>query len=396
MIPREIPGYLEVAYSLRYSDVDHEESCLGRIWQAVQRVFSLIQEIICYQPLSYDFLKNRVRLEKDFGEIVQTVVDNEKPLCMYFVSAQDHNGAILGDSLYYYHHYKIQNLQKHFAVAPKVVASQDQMKEFMREIKQQYPQREIKFVDVVCHGRKSSLLIRSSGQAHITPDQLREDLFEDSAPDATILLDACTSGLGDRNIADEIARKTPGRTILAPAPSMYFSKPIIQTENDTPRVVSAVHGFAIFNAYTCKSFSYTERMPSRYPYIKDEALKDDILSIASFPILQNSWLDPYLNEENEEDKQQVIRIFDRLSKETRDFITKQVSEKNGSSIEHGESFLRESPLDTSVRLAFRSVFNELLHEVRDYPSVSLLKTALYAQNVFQVMSEFFQNLCQDP
>lgn len=258
MIPRELPSYLKVAYSLRYADESNTGNCFSRICTIVQRTFALIKELIFYRPSFTDFQDNKKKLQNDFEIINQDVSTNKKPLCVYFVSSLDHNGAILGNQLYYYHHYKIQGLQKHFAVAPKLVSSQDEMKDFMTAVRERYVGREIKFVDVVTHGGKLSLEIHAPGRLPISPERLKEDLFLDCATDATILLDACITGLGDSNIADAIARKTPGRKILAPGTSMYFSKPIIQVRGSEPRVVSAVHGFAIFKAYECKSFSYTQ------------------------------------------------------------------------------------------------------------------------------------------
>lgn len=398
MLPRELPGYLKVAYSLRYANEPNMGNCVIQICRVVQRIFSLVKELIYYRPFYADFQRNKEKLNNYFATINQTIAQNQKTLCVYFVSAHDHNGAILGNHLYYYHHYKIQNLQKYFAVTAKLVASQQEMKDFMRSIKRQYPKREIKFVDVVSHGSKSSLSIHAPGASEIPAEQIREDLFSDSAPDATILLDACMTGLGDRNIADEIARKTPGRTVLAPGPSMYFSKPIIRTRNNIPRVVSAVHGFAIFNAYRCKSFTYKERMPSQYPYVKDKALQGDILAIAGLPALQNSWLDRFIDENREDLKEQAIHIFNQLSSETKTLIKKQVWKNSGSPAERannfGENFLRDHPLHISVRSAFRSVLNELIQEVRDYPGVSQAMALLYTQNVFQVIRAFFRNLCR--
>jgi hypothetical protein len=259
MIPRELPDYLKVAYSLRYAQETHESNHLTQVYHVTKKVFSLIKEILFYRPSPFDFHQNRKKLQKDFKEITNTLTRNTKQICIYFVSANDHNGAILGNHLYYYHHYKIQNLQKYFLVAPKLVSSQNEMKSFMKEIKEQYPKKKIEFVDVVSHGLQSGIIIHPQGEL-LTPETIREDLFEDVSPEGTILIDACMTGLGDNNIADEIARRTPGRTILAPGPSMFFSKPIIRFENHLPKVVSAVHGFAILRAYTCKVFSYQEKM----------------------------------------------------------------------------------------------------------------------------------------
>lgn len=260
MIPRELPSYLKAAYSLRYADKPNNGNCILRACRAAQRALSLIIELIFYRPSYAAFQRNREKLQKDFADLNQAVADNQKPICVYFVSARDHNGAILGNQLYYYHHYKIRNLQKEFAVAPQLVSSQDEIKAFMQSVRQRHPDRAIQFVDVVSHGGQSYLSIHRPGESEITVEELREDLFSDCAPNATILLDACKTGLGDENIANEIARKTPGRTVLAPGRSLYFSKPVSRVSDRIPRVVAAVHGFAIFNAYTCKSFSYAARM----------------------------------------------------------------------------------------------------------------------------------------
>lgn len=400
MLPREIPSYLKVAYSLRYADESNEGNVVSRTYQVAKRLFSLIKELLFGRPFSFIFHKNIEKLQKEFEVMGQTIGQNEKPICVYFVSAHDTNGAILGTPLYYYHHYKIRNLQKYFAVAAKVVSSQEEMKFFTRTLKEQYPTRPLQFCDIVSHGFKSVLSIHPLGKPEtaITPRQLRDDLFEDFAPGATLLLDACLTGLGDRNIADEIARKTPGRTVLAPGPSLYFSKPVIRIQNQVPKVVSAVHGFAIFNAYTCKAFCYKEKMPSQYPYVKDESLYNDILCIASFPTLQNSWLDRYIDLEKAKDKQKVIEIFNKLSPETQNLVATEIWKNQGSPQESdfGRNFLRTHPLHETVRSAFRTVLNELIQEVRDYPAVRWAKILLYAQNIFQAVRAPFRRLCGQP
>lgn len=400
MIPRELPSYLKVAYALRYANEPTAGSGITRICCVVQRIFSLINELIQYRPTQMHFQANREKLGQDFTAINQTIGDNQKPICVYFVSNHDNNGAILGNHLYYYHHYKIQGLQKHFAVAPKLVSSQDEMKNFMKAIRQQYLEREIRFVDVVSHGAKSSLKICDLSNSPITAEQLRDDLFSDCAPDATILLDACATGLGDRNIADEIARKTPGRKVLAPGPLMYFSKPVIQIRENIPSVVSAVHGFAVFNAYVCKSFLYSTRMPTQYPYIKDDALKGDILSIARSSILRNSWLDRFLNEERAALRDQIIATYNLLSQETKALVIKKICENRRPPIagddNFGETFLLDHPLDADVLSAFRSVFNELTHEVREYPTVKWAKRLFCILNALQVMQACFRKLTYRP
>ena len=398
MIPRELPTYLKVAYSIRYKDEPNTGNYLERIIRVVQRTFTLIKELIAYRPQHLDFYRNREQLNTDFEKINNTLLKNEKPLCVYFVSAHDDNGAILGNHLYYYHHYKIQGLQKHFAVAPKIVSSQNEMKDFIISVRNDHPDKEIKFVDVVTHGGKSSLEIGTGYQTSITPKRLRKDLFSDCADDATILLDACATGLGDRNIADEIARATPGRTILAAGPSMYFSKPVIQVRKNQPRVVSAVHGFAIFNAYTCKSFSYKTGQPSQYPYVKDRNLKNDIRSMAASSLVRNRWLDPFIKEDRNDFKQQILDSYNQLSEETKTMVIKKICENKSTFNDADcEEFLTKHPLDSCVLSAFRSIFNELTHEVREYPSVKWIKLGLSILNMLQVAKEAFRSLvCRQP
>lgn len=404
MIPKEIPAYLGVAYSLRYKDEPNSGNCLTRIAHIVQRTFSLIKEVVTQGGnFKTTLSRNKQKLERDFEVINKTVLGSQKPLCIYFVSGFDHSGAVLGNHVYYYHHYKIQGLQKHFAVAPKVVCSQDEMKEFMSCTRAQYPDREIKFVDIVTHGSKSSLAIHEGdGQESINPDILKEDLFADCANDATILLDACITGLGDRNIADEIARKTPGRTILAAGTSMFFSKPVIDLSGKEPKVVSAVHGPAIFYPYECKSFSYSEKRPSQYPYIHDwflhYCLDDNLKLLSSCSILRNPWLDQFVTEHMDPRQRdamgkQIRRVYSSLDRISRTIVIKKICESRGGiSYGEGDRFLWEHPLDPCVRSAFRSAFNELIDEVREYRGFQLLKISISLQNMWEVIQAGFRTL----
>ncbi|NDE82032.1 MAG: hypothetical protein EB051_00225 [Chlamydiia bacterium] len=399
MIPREIPAYLRVAYSLRYKDEPNSGNCPTRIAHVVQRTFSLIKEVITQGgDFKGTLLRNKEKLQRDFEVINQTVSGSQKPLCIYLVSGFDDSGAVLGNHVYYYHHYKIQGLQQHFSVAPKVVCSQDEMKEFMSCTRAQYPGREIKFVDIVTHGSKSSLAIqKDDGQDSITPNILKEDLFADCADDATILLDACITGLGNRNIADEIARKTPGRKILAAGPSMFFSKPVIDLSGNEPRVVSAVHGPAIFYPYECKSFSYAEKRPSQYPYINDwflhYRLDDNLKLLSSCSILRNPWLDQFVTEDRQDLKKQILTVCGKLHSTTLNIVIRKICESRGGISDiQGRAFLREHTLDPCVRSAFRSAFNELIDEVREYRGFELLKISIAIQNVWEVIQAGFATL----
>lgn len=405
MYPREIPTYLKTAYSIRYKNELNEGNCIQRICHAVQRFFVLVREILYYPRNPAVFEQTRQTLERDFEVIHQNLAE-DKPLCVYFVRPFDYNGAILGNAVYYYHHYKIQGLQKDFAVAPKLVSTQQEMIDFMRQLKEARPNQDIRFVDVVSHGGKSSL--GQEGLGRISPEEIRDDLFSECAPDATILLDACTTGLGDRNIADEMARKNPGKTILAPGPSLFFSKPVIQRNGGVPSVVSAVHGFAIFNAYTCKTFRYDEAMPSRYPYVRDETLQQDIQLFLGLPVLRNLALDRYCDE-NDRDVQFGMReIFRQLSDEAKALVCKQIfrnavnPDKEIDAIDEadrqqGTAFFEANPLHPQVRAAFRSVLNELVHEVREYSGVQLLKKYVSIYNFFEAIGAWWSHhLCRRP
>ncbi|MCB1112678.1 MAG: hypothetical protein KDK72_08495, partial [Chlamydiia bacterium] len=62
MIPRELPSYLKVAYSLRYANEQNTGNFLARITTVAQRIFALIKELIYYRPTLGDFDTNRKKL----------------------------------------------------------------------------------------------------------------------------------------------------------------------------------------------------------------------------------------------------------------------------------------------------------------------------------------------
>ena len=213
MMARELPSYLSTAYDLRFADqpIDPELNVITKIYMVFERYITLIKESF----YSHTFEYNTQRLDADFQRINTKLRENAKPICAYMVSSFDNNGAILGDRLYYYHHYKIQQFEKHYAVAAKVVRCKSEMKEFLREIKASNPNREIKIVDIVAHGEKSQLYVpHSPSRSFITPSNLLNGEFEDCAPDAAIILDACSAGRGHHNIADEIAKKISAKRFM--------------------------------------------------------------------------------------------------------------------------------------------------------------------------------------
>lgn len=249
MFPRELPTYLETAYSVRYKDERNPGCLFSRILRVIKRTFALIKEMIHSRRDEDAFRSNADKLFVDFHAMNHAPNPAGKPLCIYLVQRGDHNGAILGDTAYYYHHYKIRHLQNHFHVNAQIVFSQDGVKNFINERANAAPETPIRFVDIVSHGNSDCLSIDG-----FTAAALQDDLFHRCAPDASILLDACLTGAGEHSIAEAIAAKNPGKTVLAPAAPMFFSKPVIQMKDRQPSVVSAVHGPAFFKAYTCKSF----------------------------------------------------------------------------------------------------------------------------------------------
>jgi hypothetical protein len=249
MMLREMPSYLSTAKDLRFKYKTDGKNIFQQYW-------TVIKEIIFYRLDYKDFYTNIEKLDNDFLEKNNAIGNNGKPLCAYFVSSYDQNGAILGNRLYYYHHYKIKNFEKHYAVAAKVVRTTGEMFQFLNQIKKSYPNREIKVIDIVSHGSKNTLCVKKENGNFYTCSDVQENEFHDCAKDATIILDACSVGKGSQSIAEKIAKMNPGKTIIAPGVNLYFSKPIITKNHGHPTIDHVVHGFALVNAFTAKKFKY--------------------------------------------------------------------------------------------------------------------------------------------
>ena len=256
MIVRELPSYLSVAHSLRYKEINHDKGGIFKIYHVIPQYLQLIKELINYRPSLVSFARNIQKLNTDFETINNSLSKGEKPICAYFVSANDHNGAIIGDPLYYYHHYKIKQFQKHYDVAAKVIKNEQQMYDHLQQLKIQHPTREIKVIDIVSHGDSDRLHIdlKAGNGAIYSTTNVQTNEFNTCADDAVIILDACSVGSGINSIAEKIAQMNPGKTVLAPAVSLYFSKPVFKTENQKTWVNHVVHGYAIVNAYTSRKF----------------------------------------------------------------------------------------------------------------------------------------------
>lgn len=249
MMLREIPFYLSTARALRFK-ADTEGKNI------FQQYKTLIKEILGYCPSQKNFQKNIDRLDKEFSKMTDSVAENTKPICAYFVSSHDHNGAILGDHLYYYHHYKIHNFEKQYAVAAKIIKTPGEEFQFLKQLKEKYPHRPVQLIDVVSHGDPDQICIpRGNGKFYTCAD-VKKDEFKDCAKDACIILDACSTGEGARSIAEKIAKMNPGKTVIAPGTELFFSKPIICEKNGKPFVQDVVHGLAIADAFSAKKFKY--------------------------------------------------------------------------------------------------------------------------------------------
>lgn len=251
MMLQEMPAFLSTGYKIRYEKALKEENLLTRIIKVIPRYFQLIKEVLSYQPTTEAQQQSLEKITGDFVEISKKVQECEKPICAYFVGSDDHNGAITGDHMRYYHRYKIQKLEKHFAVSAKVVENTQQIFEHLKELKDKYPDREIKVVDIVAHGSSDSIGIATKGY-----DFTAKDAFADCAEDASIILDACSVGTGRNSIAENIARANPKKSVMAPGKSLYFSKPLFKTTDGQTRVDDVIHGFSLTNAYTSKKFTY--------------------------------------------------------------------------------------------------------------------------------------------
>lgn len=260
MMPKEMPVYLSTAYALRFKDFQLENGRLARFSGKIKRYKQLIKEILRMGGSKAVFKNNINRLDTDFEQLNNELPKTKRALCAYFVSSEDHNGAILGDPVYYYHHYKIKRLEKYFDVSAKVVRTADEMFKHLNDLKAAYPDRPIQLVDIVAHGSSQSIVIKSSSQNKedvYDNDHVGKDEFSACAEDADIILDACSTGAGDNSIGKLIGEKNPGKRVYAPGSALFFSKPVFKIRNGVTKVDHVTHGFAIVNAYTSKEFQVT-------------------------------------------------------------------------------------------------------------------------------------------
>lgn len=258
MIPREMPSYLSTAYALRFKDLQEENGIFSRLWWKIKRYKQLIGEVLYASGNQSIFERNIVKLDSDFAKLNDKLVKTKRAICAYFVSAQDYNGAILGDPVYYYHHYKIGGFEKHFDVSAKVVRTTEEMFKHLNDLKTANPDRPIKLVVIVAHGSSQlidiNLPTQQDQEVSYSNTDVRKNEFNGCAPDADIILDACSTGVGDNSIANLIAEQNPGKRVFAPGAPLFFSKPVFKIKNGIPKIAHVTHGFAIVRAYTSREF----------------------------------------------------------------------------------------------------------------------------------------------
>lgn len=241
MVVREMPFYLLAAYEVRYKEEQNDGFIVIRVVEVAKRTFQLLFEIIIYIPNDTSFKFNAQRLDQEFRELSD---DETKPLMVYFVSGHDSNGAILGDPVRYYHHYKIRQYGAHFSVTARVVESGDEIFQVLSALQAENPKRKIAAVNIVAHGNRFSIdLPSSNGYTKPLPHL---------ADHATIILDACSTGSGLNSFGETLARKNPGARVFAPESDLAFSKPIFRDG----KIESVLHGPSLLWAQASRSFHF--------------------------------------------------------------------------------------------------------------------------------------------
>lgn len=255
MMVREMPEFLATAHALMFPDLQEEEGRFARVVGKTRRYYEILT---IKRRRGYAFRANAGRLSAHFKRINEEMATKDRPICAYFVSGKDTNGMILSDIVVAYHHYKINKFQKHFDVSAKVVQNTAEMFAHLRWLKETYPDRPIKVVDIVAHGNSDQILIPCEERDTYRLTDVKEDEFSPCAPDADIIIDACSTGTGRESIAREIAYKNRGKRVFAPATPLYFSRPRFKRGQECVTVDHVTHGFAIVNANTSRQFHFPQ------------------------------------------------------------------------------------------------------------------------------------------
>ena len=231
LILKALPALLSTAYAMKFPNKRH--NIFRRFYEKIKLLFRMI-----FDPVG-DLQQNIQILQYEFNTIRDNAACSPgQKVCLYVVEKSDHNGAILGNNLIYYHLYKIQYFQAQgYLVMPILVNSLETLNEKIGGL----PQNKIDLIDVVAHGSANSV-----GQIFMTHNSCKIDKL---APDAQIILDACSTVVpNSEDIAHSIAQDNNGVEVFACKDPLFFSQPIIRNNI----VESVPHGFCIIEPYWMK------------------------------------------------------------------------------------------------------------------------------------------------
>lgn len=250
LIPRSFGSLVKATYSWHYANKQY-----NGLWviAKLQKAFDIFKSVFIFlgSLFSGNDDINRYKLNQKFEEIRRKNSSNlnqsNKPICAYFVSKQDDNGAVItGDVLKYYHLHKILNLSEHYIVHPYVINTSADIQRHMTTLEN------VSLINIVAHGDRDMVCIDDSMTLTDTP-------FANLANNAEIILDACSVAAGTNSYAHKIASANRNRnvTVFGPSNYLFFSKPVIEVKEDGPHVSGVDHGFCIITPYKMCSFRIT-------------------------------------------------------------------------------------------------------------------------------------------
>lgn len=243
MLPRALPSYLSVAYSFKF-----EKEPSKNTFTKISRYFQILKEVFFYHPNPVSFRDDKCRLTTYFDNINKETTEQEpsrRPLCVYFVSSNDHNGGMFGEPKLYCHIHQIKEIKKHFDVVAYVVDSEEQMFEKLQELKT--ANRDIKVVNINAHGDQSSVVLERDWLGTTS------DAFKNCSEDAVIILNSCSTGKGKHSIAEKIALNNPGKTVFAPKHTFIYSQ-LVFVKQKIDHVIYKSCLWNLFTGSTCKEF----------------------------------------------------------------------------------------------------------------------------------------------
>ena len=211
---KEITVEMPILYAQRFKEKP-EVGHLEKIKRYTQLALELLG-MVWREGVSALYDLNAKLLSNHFEIMNREVEKTQRAICAYFVSAQDHNGAVLGPSRFWDSHMDcISRYQEHYDVSAKVVKTTREIFDHLKELKKSYPSRPIQAVIIRSHGSPSSLGVSCSEKAKFTLEDVEENQFAPCAPDAAIIFSGCSMGKGEGSIAELIATKNQGKSIFA-------------------------------------------------------------------------------------------------------------------------------------------------------------------------------------